>query len=358
MSVMNATAPATDKQLAAIPMVRAWLVFVALMVFAMVIVGGATRLTDSGLSITEWQPLLGVIPPLNEADWQAALEKYRQIPEYQLINKGMSLDEFKFIYWWEWGHRFLGRAIGLAFFVPFAFFWATGRLQRHQVPRLLVLFILGGLQGALGWYMVKSGLVDRTDVSQYRLSAHLTLATVIFAALVWAALGYGNPRRPVAWHVPHGRLALVVIVLILGQTALGGFVAGLDAGMAYNTWPLMDGRVIPTGLMVMEPAWRNFFENALTVQFQHRMVAYIIAGVMIWQGLRAMTAHGSPRVAMTGAALIAAVLLQVFLGIWTVLAQVPISLGLMHQGGALVLLAIAIYHLHELSVPQTRLQPA
>ena len=355
---MNMTDPATARQIAAIPMVRAWLVVVAVMVFAMVIVGGATRLTDSGLSITEWKPLLGAIPPLNEADWQAALEKYRQIPEYQLINKGMSLDEFKFIYWWEWGHRFLGRAIGLVFFVPFVFFWATRRLQANQVPRLLALFVLGGLQGALGWYMVKSGLVDRTDVSQYRLSAHLTLATVIFAALVWTALGYGNQRRPAAWHVPQGRLALAVILLVVGQTALGGFVAGLDAGMAYNTWPLMDGKVIPDGLLVMEPAWRNFFENALTVQFQHRMVAYLIAAVILWQGLRAMTSHGSPRVAMTGAALVAAVLLQVFFGIWTVLAQVPISLGLMHQGGALVLLAVAIWHLHELCVPQLRLQPA
>ena len=339
-------------------MVRAWLAFVAIMVFAMVIVGGATRLTDSGLSITEWQPLLGAIPPLNEADWLEALEKYRQIPEYQLINKGMSLEEFKFIYWWEWGHRFLGRTIGLAFFVPFVFFWATGRLERSQVPRLAGLFILGGLQGALGWYMVMSGLVERTDVSQYRLSAHLTLATVIFAALVWTALGYGTQRRPAAWTVPLGTGALVVVALIIGQTALGGFVAGLDAGMAYNTWPLMDGKVIPSGLMVMEPAWRNFFENALTVQFQHRMAAYLITAVVIWQAARAMSEKSQPEIRVTGIVMILAVLAQVGLGIWTVLAQVPISLGLLHQGGALVLLAICIWHLHQVSVAARRQNPA
>jgi len=347
--VMNSAVPASEKQLAAIPAVRAWLAFVAFMVFCMVIVGGATRLTDSGLSITEWQPLLGAIPPLNEADWLEALEKYRQIPEYQLINRGMSLEDFKFIYWWEWGHRFLGRTIGLAFFVPFMFFWLTGRLQRTQVPRLAGLFILGGLQGALGWYMVKSGLVDRTDVSQYRLSAHLTLATVIFAALVWTAFGYGNARRPAAWTVPLGAGALGLIGLILLQTALGGFVAGLDAGMAYNTWPLMDGSLVPSGLLVIDPAWRNFFENALTVQFQHRLMAYVIAGFALWHGLRAMAETSPPAVRMSGLAIIAATAGQVALGIWTLLAQVPISLGLMHQGGALVLLSVCIWHLHLLS---------
>jgi cytochrome c oxidase assembly protein subunit 15 len=338
-----------EKQIAARPAVRAWLVFMAVLVFAMVIVGGATRLTDSGLSITEWQPILGAIPPLNEADWQEALEKYRQIPEYQLINKGMSLADFKFIYWWEWGHRFLGRFIGIAFFVPLMFFWLTGRLERSQLPRLLGLFVLGGLQGALGWYMVMSGLVERTDVSQYRLSAHLTLATVIFAALVWTAMGYGNTRRPAAWTVPLGSGAFAVVLLVIAQTALGGFVAGLDAGMAYNTWPLMDGKIIPDGLMVMDPAWRNLFENALTVQFQHRMAAYLITAVVIWQGLRAMAEGNPPAVRTSAMAMLLAVFAQVALGIWTVVAQVPISLGLLHQGGALVLLAISLWHVHALS---------
>ncbi len=339
----------TEKQIAAIPTVRLWLFFMACMVFAMVIVGGATRLTDSGLSITEWKPLLGAIPPLNHADWLEALEKYRQIPEYQLINKGMSLEDFQFIYWWEWSHRFLGRAIGVAFFVPFVFFWASGRLNRHHLPRLMVLFVLGGLQGALGWYMVKSGLVDRTDVSQYRLSAHLTLATIIFAAIVWTALGLGRERRRFAGTVELGLGALALVVMIIGQTALGGFVAGLDAGLSHNTWPLMDGRVIPGGLFVMEPAWRNFFENVLTVQFQHRMFAYVIAGVALVQAARAISEANPPLVRTTGLAIALAVLAQIGFGIWTLLAHVPIGLGLIHQGGALLVLTACLWHLHTVS---------
>jgi cytochrome c oxidase assembly protein subunit 15 len=344
----------TEKQLASLPYIRSWLVFVAAMVFAMVIVGGATRLTDSGLSITEWKPLLGAIPPLSEAHWLEALEKYRQIPEYQLINKGMSLDEFKFIYWWEWGHRFLGRAIGVVFFVPFAFFWLTGRLHKSQVPRLLVLFVLGGLQGALGWYMVMSGLVERTDVSQYRLSAHLTLATVIFAAIVWTALGIGRDKRRPASSVTLGWPALALSVLIIAQTALGGFVAGLDAGLSHNTWPLMDGRFVPNGLLAMEPAWRNFFENVLTVQFQHRIIAYVIAILALLHAARAMSEKNSPAVRMSGLAILFAVLAQAGFGIWTLLAHVPITLGLIHQGGALVVLTACIWHLHEVcNAPQT-----
>jgi len=344
----------TEKQLASLPYIRSWLVFVAAMVFAMVIVGGATRLTDSGLSITEWKPLLGAIPPLNEADWLAALDKYRQIPEYQLINKGMSLAEFKFIYWWEWGHRFLGRAIGMVFFVPFVFFWLTGRLHKSHVPRLLVLFVLGGLQGALGWYMVMSGLVERTDVSQYRLSAHLTLATVIFAAIVWTTFGIGRDKRWPASTVTLGWSALALTVLIIAQTALGGFVAGLDAGLSHNTWPLLDGRFVPNGLMAMEPAWRNFFENVLTVQFQHRIVAYVIALLALVHAARAMSEKNSPAVRMSGLAILFAVLVQIGFGIWTLLAQVPITLGLIHQGGALVVLTACIWHLHEVcSGPRT-----
>ena len=330
-----------------------WLQLCLILVFAMVILGGVTRLTDSGLSITEWQPLLGAVPPLSDAHWQAAFEKYRQIPEYQLINKGMSLDEFKFIYWWEWGHRFLGRAIGVAFFVPFAFFWLTGRLHRSLTPRLLVLFVLGGLQGALGWYMVKSGLVERTDVSQYRLSAHLTLATVIFAAIVWTALGIGRDRRPLATTVPLGWSALVLTLLIIAQTALGGFVAGLDAGLSHNTWPLMDGRLVPDGLLAMQPAWRNFFENVLTVQFQHRIMAYVIAAMALLHAVRAVGENHPPAVRVSGPAILLAVLVQIGFGIWTLLAQVPITLGLIHQGGALVVLTACIWHLHEVcAAPQ------
>lgn len=326
------------KQAAALPYVRLWLFAAAFLVFAMVIVGGATRLTDSGLSITEWRPLLGIVPPLSEADWLVAFEKYKLIPEYGVVNKGMTLEEFKFIFWWEWAHRFLGRIIGAVYLLPFLFFAATGRLARRHWPRVIGLFILGGLQGALGWYMVASGLVERVDVSQYRLAAHLTLAAVIFVAILWVAFGLAVKR-----HAPEAgreRWALVIVGLIVLQIAAGGFVAGLDAGMGYNTWPLMDGKLVPDGLLVMWPAWRNFFENAMTVQFDHRLIAYAIAIVV--------AAHAY--IVRDGAALLlfAAVLLQIALGIWTLLAQVPLGLGLVHQGGALIVLAAALWNLHVL----------
>jgi cytochrome c oxidase assembly protein subunit 15 len=327
----------TDRERAARPLIRAWLWFAAFLVFAMVIVGGATRLTDSGLSITEWQPLLGAIPPLTEADWLRAFEKYKQIPEYSLVNQGMSLADFKFIYWWEWAHRFLGRFIGLVMIVPFIALWLMRRIEQRLVPGLIGLIIFGGLQGALGWYMVKSGLVERVDVSQYRLAAHLTLATAIFGAIVWTALGISDARR----RPQTGRdwAALGLVILVLMQVALGGFVAGLDAGMGYNTWPLMDGQLVPKGLFVMEPFWRNVFENAMTVQFDHRLVAYavaIYAALYAWQ-VRSPAAK----------AVLHTVLLQVGLGIWTLLAQVPLWLGLAHQAGAMIVLATAVWALHE-----------
>jgi cytochrome c oxidase assembly protein subunit 15 len=325
-------------QAAALPFVKGWLFAVAALVFCMVIVGGATRLTDSGLSITEWQPLLGAIPPFTEAHWQEAFDKYRQIPEYQLVNKGMSLDEFKFIYWWEWAHRFLGRIIGLAFFLPFAYFALTGSLSLKTALRCGVLFVLGGLQGALGWYMVSSGLVDRVDVSQYRLAAHLTLATVIFGAILWVGFGLGRGRRA----PESGRewMALLIVALVVLQVAAGGFVAGLDAGFGYNTWPLMEGALVPNGLFTAAPWWRNMFENAMTVQFNHRMLAYVIA-VLVAGYAYVVRSPGS-------LILLAAVGLQVVLGIWTLLWGVPLWLGLAHQGGALVVLAAAIWNLHVL----------
>lgn len=335
---------ATQIQLASRPLVRLWLISIALLVFAIVIVGGATRLTDSGLSITEWLPILGAIPPLNEADWMVAFEKYRQIPEYQLVHKGMSLDAFKFIYWWEWGHRFLGRFIGLAFFVPFVWLLATRRIERRMVPHLSLLFILGGLQGAVGWYMVSSGLVDRVDVSQYRLAAHLALAVAIFGYLVWAALSVVPRNISLSGQGAVG--ALLVCVLIYLQIILGAFVAGLDAGQGYNTWPKMDGAFVPSGLLAMEPAWRNLFESALTVQFMHRMFAYLVIIAAVWHVTR--TFRSAPEgAAQLSAGLLALVLLvQAGLGIWTLLARVPISLGLLHQGGAIVLLGVGLWHLH------------
>jgi cytochrome c oxidase assembly protein subunit 15 len=317
-----------------------WLYAVALLVLIMVVVGGATRLTDSGLSITEWKPILGAIPPLSDADWQDAFAKYREIPEYQLVNRGMSLDEFKFIFWWEWGHRFLGRFIGIAFALPMIFFWVTGRLERSLRPKLIALFVLGGLQGAMGWFMVMSGLVERVDVSQYRLAAHLSLAAVIFAALIWVALGIGAERKRANRIGP-----LALILLIFVQIAAGGLVAGLDAGMSYNTWPLMDGDFIPEGLFDQSPLWTNFFENLITVQFQHRMLAYLVAIAVADEAIRSLRHDELTRPA--GWALVLTTIVQIVLGIATLLAIVPLSLALLHQVGAFVLLAAAVWNLHR-----------
>ncbi len=350
MGGMTVEVLATDTQISARPMVRLWLMGMAALVFAIVIVGGATRLTDSGLSITEWLPLLGAIPPLSEADWLIAFEKYRQIPEYQLVNKGMSLEAFKFIYWWEWAHRFLGRFIGLAFFVPFVWFFITRRIEKRLLPHLVLLFIMGGLQGGLGWYMVSSGLVDRVDVSQYRLAAHLALAAAIFGYLFWTALSVVPQVAPRADHavLPRHSVtgAFIVCVLIYVQIVLGAFVAGLDAGQGYNTWPLMDGAFVPSGLLAMDPAWRNFFESALTVQFVHRMFAYVVLLAVTWHIVRVSrhTQEGAQQLSIGLLGMV--VVLQVLLGIWTLLARVPISLGLLHQGGAIVLLGVALWHLH------------
>ena len=309
---------------AAAPKVRLWLYAMAFLVFCMVIVGGATRLTDSGLSITEWRPLLGAIPPLNEADWLAAFEKYKLIPEYQIQNRGMALSEFKFIYWWEWAHRFLGRFIGVAFALPLIYFTVTRRIERTLWPKLLALFILGGAQGALGWYMVSSGLVDRIDVSQYRLAAHLTLAALIFAAIMWVAKGVGRKRQYPSssddW------FAIFLIALILLQIAAGGFVAGLDAGQGYATWPKMDGHWIPSGLWIMKPSWKNIFENAMAVQFNHRVLAYVVLLAAVIHVWRSFT--------LPAMFLAYAVFAQACLGVLTLLLHVPLVRSPCPSGGS------------------------
>ncbi len=333
-------------------MIRWWLYFVCALILAMVVVGGATRLTESGLSITEWKPIHGVIPPLTEAEWEEELEKYRQIPEYQLINKGMSLEEFKFIFWWEWGHRLLGRVIGVAFFVPMVAFWAAGRLESWLKPRLVFALALGGLQGFIGWWMVTSGLVDRVDVSQYRLATHLTLALIIFAYLFWLARRLSPLNAP----MPEERarlagLSAVVLTLVFIQIFLGGLVAGLNAGLTFNTWPLMDGQLVPSGLLIMEPLWRNFFENVLTVQFQHRMTAYVLIGVglvLAWSTFRVSERKELRR---AGAHVGAFILLQAAFGILTLIWHVPLSVALIHQGFAVIVLAAAIDHLALLKGP-------
>jgi len=334
--------------------IRIWLLATALLVLLMVLLGGATRLTDSGLSITEWQPIMGAIPPLSDTQWQEAFAKYRQIPEYQQVNKGMSLAEFKTIYWWEWAHRFLGRLIGIVFAVPFVIFWLRGRFDRPLTVKLLAIFVLGALQGVMGWYMVMSGLVDRVDVSQYRLALHLALAAAIFGAILWVVFGMGEGRETASRQLPAKALqysAIGLCVLIFIQIVLGAFVAGMDAGLAYNTWPLMDGALVPQGLGVMEPWYVNPFENALTVQFDHRIAAYLLTA---WAILHAIAAHrreaGGPLV-QSALWLAIAVLVQVLLGIATLIWAVPVGMALAHQAGAFIVLGLALYHLHCLVAP-------
>lgn len=327
--------------------VRAWLFAICGMIAAMVVVGGATRLTHSGLSITEWKPIMGALPPLSEADWQDTFAKYQQIPEAKILNPTMTLPEFKAIFWWEWCHRLLGRLIGVVFLVPLGIFVLRGWIDRGQWLRLGGLFLLGGLQGAVGWYMVASGLAERVDVSQYRLAMHLGLAVLILALALWMALDLG--ARAAGRPRPAGALVLAAGLagLIFVQILLGAFVAGLDAGLSHNTWPLMDGALVPDGLLVLSPWWINAFENVMTVQFNHRMVAY---AVVLLAGINVAVLHRrkAPR-RLTGSALavLVAVLLQIALGIATLLSAVPISLGLAHQAGAVLVLALATWHLHR-----------
>jgi heme a synthase len=330
--------------------IRLWLQSVAALVLLMVAVGGATRLTGSGLSITEWKPLIGAIPPLSAADWAIAFGKYQQIPQYAKVNAGMSLPEFKTIFWWEWGHRFLGRVIGLAFALPMLWFAVRGRLPKGLLPKLLGLLALGGLQAGIGWYMVASGLVDRVDVSQYRLALHLGTAFAIFGGLIWVAMGL-RPRSGSMIHlqtvtVGQRRGAALVTALIGIQVGLGALVAGLKAGLTYNTWPLMDGRLIPNGLGTMSPWYLNLFENVTTVQFNHRMAAYTLTGVVLWHGVSLIRSADDERLRLSAGLLMAAVLAQVLLGIWTLLAVVPVSLGVIHQATAAVLFGLAIRHMY------------
>lgn len=354
------TAPAVDQHYDKVigrdlMAMRAWLWVTIVLVLAMVVVGGATRLTDSGLSITEWQPVLGIIPPLSAADWQIAFDKYKEIPEYQLVNEGMSLAAFQYIYWWEWAHRFLGRIIGLVFALPLVAFWFRGSIPAGLKPWLLALLVLGAIQGFVGWYMVQSGLVDRIDVSPYRLALHLSIAFLILALLVRTVLRLDIPpdRSPTAAVSVHNLwLAGALCVLIFLQATIGGFVAGLKAGLTYNTWPLMDGELIPHGLLMLEPWWINFGENVTMVQFNHRMTAYLIVVLALVHVVALSLKTGYGALTQRSILLLAALLCQGLLGIWTLLASegaVPIGLGLAHQGGAALVLIIAVWHLERLS---------
>jgi len=332
-----------ERLLANRKLVRGWLYLILLMLFALVIVGGATRLTDSGLSITEWKPIHGVIPPLSAAEWQEEFDLYRQIPQYQQINKGMSLDEFKYIFWWEWAHRLLARGVGFVFALPLVFFWATGRIERGLMPKLAGLLLLGGLQGAVGWWMVASGLVERTDVSQYRLAMHLTLAFVIFAAIMVVARGLA-PHSEAPSDEGTRRFAGWLVLAVLFQCFLGALVAGTDAGLTYNTWPLMDGAIIPSDLFVMSPAWVNFFENVKTVQFVHRAGAYALFVLALWHMVAARRKLPGTTHARRALVLFHLVLLQAIVGIVTLVMHMPLHWALLHQGVALVVLGFAAAH--------------
>ena len=329
--------------------VRVWLLSVAALIAIMVLVGGVTRLTESGLSIVEWKPVSGALPPLDRVQWEQAFEAYKTIPQYQKLNAGMTLPEFKTIFWWEWSHRLLGRAIGAAYLLPFLYFLWRGAIGDEPKRRLWLIFGLGALQGAVGWWMVASGLSERVEVSQYRLATHLMLALLIFAAIVWT-LRRLDERAPLVAPQRLRLTSLALLVLTFVQLYLGALVAGLRAGLLYNTWPDIDGGFVPAGarLWFAQPWWRNLFENALTVQFEHRMTAYALFLLAAFHALDAAAARAGA--ALGGALwLFAAVTLQVVLGILTLLNQVPMALALSHQGAAIVVLTLAVLQLERLS---------
>lgn len=323
-----------------------WLLFMTGLVLLMVMVGGATRLTESGLSMVDWRPVTGTLPPLSHEAWQAEFAKYQTSPEYRLRNQGMSLEEFKGIFYWEWGHRLLGRLIGLFFFMPLVWFWFRKKIPEGYKSKLVVLFLLGGSQGLLGWYMVMSGLVDEPAVSHYRLAAHLSLALFIMAALYWTALSLLNPLPATTAGNLKILTHLAMLILVL-QLVMGALVAGLKAGLIYNSWPLMGDGFVPPGLLALEPAWRNFFDNAVTVQFDHRIGAYALSIVAAMIAVLGWKAGGTLRIASS--VFVIAVAGQMVLGIITLVLEVPVAWGTAHQvGGAIVLLSLVhLMHLQR-----------
>jgi len=339
--------------------IGAWLWCVAGLVLVMVLVGGATRLTESGLSIVEWKPVTGAIPPLGEADWKAEFAKYKTIPQYERVNRGMSLDEFKTIYWWEWGHRLLGRLILAAFLLPFLWFLWRRSIDRRLRLALAGIFTLGSVEAVVGWWMVASGLTERVSVSQYRLAFHLTLGCIIYVALAWTADRTLAPASTQAAlpAVPR-RLrwsAGALLVLVIVQIYLGALVAGLRAGLIYNTWPLIDGSLIPSAanLFFDQPLWRNFFENALTVQFDHRMVAYGLCVLAVLHAVDVRRNGPGEPLAMGAGFVAVALIAQAGIGIMTLTRGVPIEIAMLHQAMALVALTGAALHAaRALSAPQ------
>jgi heme a synthase len=348
----NLTAAREERADLSLRPIAVWLLICCAMIFVMVVIGGVTRLTWSGLSITEWQPVTGIVPPLSAGDWQAEFAKYQHTSQYKLLNAGMSLADFKTIFLWEYVHRLWGRLIGFVYALPFLYFLIRGRIPRRLAWPLAGIFTLGGAQGALGWYMVESGLADRIEVSQYRLTAHLALALVIYAATLWTALGLLQTPSGEA-----SRWARRSSEIVLGYVSLtivaGGFVAGLNAGLVYNTFPLMDGSVVPSGYAQLTPFIRNWFENVAAVQFDHRILAMTTVGAVsaLWQASRSIRLPRPTRLALHTLLVIA--LLQLSLGIATLLLVVPIPLAAAHQAGAVLLLTAALVLRHRLRPAST-----
>jgi len=325
--------------------VAIWLLICCALVFAMVVLGGVTRLTGSGLSMVDWKPVTGVLPPLTEAEWLKTFEMYQQSPEFQKVNSHMDVEAFKGIFWLEFLHRLLGRLIGVVFFVPFLVFAAKGYIGKHEWPKYLLMFVLGGMQGLIGWYMVKSGLVNDPHVSQYRLTTHLVAAFLIYAYMFWVALSLLWPRSSSERHPWFGK-ALAVTSLVSITIVSGGFVAGLKAGKIFNTFPMMGDYWIPPGVMALEPAWRNFFDNPATVQLDHRVLAVTTFFVVVtfWALIRKTDLSARATTAVHW--LLAALFVQVSLGILTLLYYVPTALAATHQAVAMLLFTAALYLAH------------
>jgi cytochrome c oxidase assembly protein subunit 15 len=332
--------------------VALWLFVCCALVLVMVVLGGTTRLTRSGLSIVEWKPVVGIFPPVTTLQWEREFDQYKKTPEYRKVNYGMVLAEFKSIYWVEYAHRLLGRIIAIAFFVPFVVFLIRRRIESKMVFKLTGIFILGALQGALGWFMVASGLADEPRVSPYRLTAHLGLAVIIYGFMFWLALGLLQPRGELSGIHRLRRFGLMVTGLIFLMILAGGFVAGTKAGFAFNTFPLMDGRLVPEGLFAMQPIWINPFENIATVQFNHRVLAYLLCVVIpaYWFMARRFELAPATRAGFHALAVLFAV--QLMLGIFTLTYAVPVPLAAIHQGGALAVFSAALYVNHRLCVMQ------
>lgn len=337
-----------------------WLFFCAVVIFAMILLGGVTRLTNSGLSMVDWKPLMGIIPPLSETDWQQMFYKYQQFPEYQKINIGMTLAEFKPIFMYEYLHRVLGRFIGLIFILPFLFFYFSKRIKPGLTPKLLVMLVLGGCQGLLGWYMVKSGLVDNPHVSQYRLTAHLGAAVVIYSFILWTAFGlvnHSSNQQNTVHNSQLNKFAYTLSGLIFLMILSGGLVAGTHAGNAYSTWPLMGDSFIPSGLYAMTPAWLSAFEDITTIQFNHRMFAYLIVVLVVIFALKAFQSNLQRRVKIGLIFMLGLLVMQVTLGISTLLFYVPVPVAAAHQVGAVALLSASLFVSHCLSSTATNNEP-